>query len=90
MANIAEGQGRRSDKDFAHFLNMSLGSIAESKSHLYLALDLGYLAQPQFEETYEALDEIGRMVFALNRHLRSSATSETSRPSQTSQTSQTS
>jgi four helix bundle protein len=90
MANIAEGQGRRSDKDFAHFLNMSLGSIAESKSHLYLALDLGYLAQPQFEETYEALDEIGRMVFALNSHLRSSATSETSRPSQTSQTSQTS
>ena len=43
MANIAEGQGRRSDRDFANFLNISLGSIAETKSHLYLALDLGYL-----------------------------------------------
>jgi len=40
MANIAEGQGRRTDKDFANFLNMSLGSVAESKSHIYLALDL--------------------------------------------------
>ena len=45
MANIAEGQGRRTDKDFANFLNMSLGSVAESKSHIYLALDLGYILQ---------------------------------------------
>ena len=43
MANIAEGQGRRTDKDFANFLNMSLGSLAETKSHLYLALDLLYI-----------------------------------------------
>lgn len=69
MANIAEGQGRKSDKDFANFLNMSLGSIAEIKSHMYLALDLEYLTKTQFNETYESLDEIGRMVFALN-HLR--------------------
>jgi four helix bundle protein len=44
MANIAEGQGRRTDKDFANFLNIALGSVAETKSHLYLALDLGYLS----------------------------------------------
>jgi four helix bundle protein len=69
-ANIAEGQGRRTDKDFANFLNMSLGSIAETKSHLYLALDLGYLNREIFQELYEKLDEVGRMVFALNQHLR--------------------
>ena len=38
MSNIAEGQGRRTDKDFAHFLNISLGSTAETKSHLYWRL----------------------------------------------------
>src|SRR3989442_4033630 len=55
LANIAEGQGRRTDKDFAHFLNMSLGSVAETKSHIYLALDLGYLSQPHFDGIYEKI-----------------------------------
>ncbi|HMT09123.1 MAG TPA: four helix bundle protein [Pyrinomonadaceae bacterium] len=70
MANIAEGQGRRTDKDFAHFLNISLGSVAETKSHLYLALDLEYVCQEDFDRIYEMLDEIGRMVFSLVSHLR--------------------
>lgn len=33
MANIAEGQGRHSDKEFANFLNIAHGSIAETQSH---------------------------------------------------------
>jgi four helix bundle protein len=43
MANIAEGFGRRSDKEFANFLNMAHGSATEVQSHLYVALDLIYL-----------------------------------------------
>ncbi len=70
VANIAEGQGRRTDKDFANFLNMALGSIAETKSHLYLAFDLEYIGQDFFDETYEKLDEVGRMTFSLSEHLR--------------------
>jgi four helix bundle protein len=70
MANIAEGQGRRTDKDFANFINLSLGSVAETKSHFYLALDLEYISQTSFDELYESLDEIGRMLFSLSRHLR--------------------
>lgn len=72
MANIAEGQGRRTDRDFAHFLNISLGSVAETKSHLCLSLDLGYIQQSDFDDLYERLDEIGRMIFALSQHLRAS------------------
>lgn len=71
MANIAEGQGRRTDKDFANFLNISLGSIAETKSHLYIAYDLGYLNQEVFDSLYAKLDEVGKMVFSLCSHLRS-------------------
>ncbi len=37
MANIAEGFGRRSDKEFANFLNMAHGSVSEVQSHLYVA-----------------------------------------------------
>ena len=70
-ANIAEGQGRRTDKDFAQFLNVALGSVAETKSHLYLALDLGYIDKTTFDELYTRLDEIGRMTFGLIQHLRS-------------------
>ncbi|MBX3294623.1 MAG: four helix bundle protein [Acidobacteria bacterium] len=69
-ANIAEGQGRRTDKDFAHFLNIALGSVAETKSHIYLALDLGYIDKTTFDELYIRLDEIGRMTFGLIQHLR--------------------
>jgi len=75
MANIAEGQGRRTDKDFANFINLSLGSVAETKSHGYLALDLGYLDQRSFDELYGALDEIGKMLFSLSQHLRGSSAS---------------
>ena len=70
MSNIAEGQGRRTDKDFAHILNIALGSVAETTSHMYLALDLGYVAQECFDDIYGRLDEIGRMVFGLIEHLR--------------------
>ncbi len=70
MSNIAEGQGRRTDKDFANFLNISLGSVAETKSHLYVALDLDYIGDKVFNENYGKLDEIGRMIFALSNHLR--------------------
>ena len=72
MANIAEGQGRRTNKDFANFLNISLGSVSETKSHLYLALDLNYINQTIFDENYQKLDEAGRMIFALSNHLRQS------------------
>jgi four helix bundle protein len=72
MANIAEGQGRRTDKDFANYLNIALGSLAETKSHLYLAFDLGYVDQDSFDDLYEKVDEVGRMVFALSAHLRAS------------------
>lgn len=76
MANIAEGQGRRTDRDFSHFLNISIGSVAETKSHMYIALDRGYISKDLFDDIYEKLDEIGRMLFGLILHLR--------KPSQTS------
>ncbi len=72
MANIAEGFGRRSDKEFANFLNMAHGSVSETQSHLYVALDLSYVDQTSFTKLYDLLDEVSRMTLALAQHLRGS------------------
>ena len=69
MANIAEGFSRRSDKDFAYFLNISRSSAAEVQSHLYVALDQGYIEVADFEMIYNKLEETSRMIFGLARHL---------------------
>jgi four helix bundle protein len=70
MANIAEGFGRRSDKEFGNFLNMAHGSAYEVQSHLYVALDLNYLDKKTFDEFYDLLTEISRMIYAFAKHLR--------------------
>jgi four helix bundle protein len=69
MANIAEGFARRSDKDFAYFLNISRSSTAEVQSHLYVALDQGYVDVEDFDVIYNKLEETSRMIFALVKHL---------------------
>jgi len=70
MANIAEGFGRHSNKEFANFLNIAHGSLVETKSHLYIALDLNYINEELFSQLYLELDEIARMSFSLQKHLR--------------------
>lgn len=69
MANIAEGYGRKTNKDFANFLVIAHGSAAETQSHLYVALDLEYINQEQFTEIYTKLDETSKMTMALCQHL---------------------
>ena len=72
MANITEGFGRRSDKEFANFLNVAHGSASEVQSHLYVALDMRYIEQAKFDEIYSLLEEISRMTLALAQRLRAS------------------
>ena len=58
MANIAEGQGRFSNKEFANFLNIAHGSVAETQSHFYIAVDLGYLDLAGFNDLYDPLSTL--------------------------------
>ena len=70
MANIAEGFGRRSDKEFANFLNFAHGSTAECQSYLYVASDLEYIPQAGFDVLYDRFDQCSRMIIGLSHHLR--------------------
>jgi four helix bundle protein len=72
MANIAEGFGRRSDKEFANFLNYSHASCAEVQSHLYVALDQDYIHKDLFQNIYNECDEISRMILSFQIYLRKS------------------
>ena len=72
MANIAEGHGRRTNAEFANFLNISRGSVAEVQSHLHIALGLNYISEPDFNDIYGHLTEISRMTLSLAQYLRTS------------------
>ncbi|MCD9188744.1 MAG: four helix bundle protein [Pyrinomonadaceae bacterium] len=70
MANIAEGHGRRTNTEFANFLNIARGSAAEVQSHLHIAFGLSYINQKEFDELYQILTEISRMTLSLAQYLR--------------------
>ncbi len=65
MANIAEGLARRSDKEFVHYLFTAKGSFAEVQSHLYVALDQGYLDERSFQQLFALSDLYGRQISGL-------------------------
>ena len=68
-SNIAEGSGRNSDKDFAHFLEQSYGSLIEVASIHYLALDEGYVKESDLEPLFDELEKLAKRIAALNRSL---------------------
>lgn len=68
-ANIAEGAARRSTKEFVHFLSNSQGSASEVEMELLISRRLDYLSERKHQELMSALDDIGRMLTGLTRHL---------------------
>lgn len=70
MANIAEGFVRHSDKEFVQFLFVAMSSAAEVQSHLYVAVDQGYLSKETFESIYEQAGKTSKIISGLIRYLR--------------------
>ena len=66
-ANIAEGAGRNSDKEFVHFLSIALGSLYETETHLMIAQQIGYISNETIGEFSLIISEIDRMVRALQK-----------------------
>jgi len=65
MSNIAEGFERGGRGEFHQFLSTAKASCAEVRSQLYVALDVGYLEQPAFDQLMQQADEVARIVGGL-------------------------
>lgn len=61
-SNIAEGMGRVSSKDQAHFLNIAYGSLMEVYAQLDIANDLGYINNEMFNQVESDIEEISKMI----------------------------
>ena len=69
-SNIAEGAGRPSDSDFAHFLDMALSSAYEVETQLIISNKIGYIDENKFGELYSGIQTIERQLLALIRSIR--------------------
>ena len=61
-SNIAEGSGRQSFKDQAHFLELSYGSLMEVMSQLDLALDLNFIDNDKYKRLELLIEEEARVL----------------------------
>jgi len=65
--NIAEGSKRESNQEYARFLNIAEGSMAETEYLVMLSRDLGFLARDPADELLKEITEIARMLNALKK-----------------------
>ena len=75
-SNIAEGASRDSEKDFAHFLEISLGSSFEVETQLVIAKDLGYDKEGIISGLLDKIQRIEKQINQLIRKIRPIANSQ--------------
>ena len=68
--NIVEGCGRNTDKDFAHFLDMALGSLQELEYCFLLAKDLAYIPEDLCQVVFEKTNELKAKLINLIKSIR--------------------
>jgi four helix bundle protein len=68
-ANIAEGNARGPRRDYAQFVSVARGSLAEAETYLIIAVELGYITESQLASTLQEATEIGKMLTTLRTRL---------------------
>jgi four helix bundle protein len=68
-SNIAEGQGRGTKREFAHFLSIAMGSLAEVETQLLLCCRIGYLNEMLLQDAFALIEEIQKMITGLRRSI---------------------
>jgi four helix bundle protein len=68
-ANIVEGCGQQTTRQFVRFLQISLGSTSELEYHLLVARDTALISKSEFDSLKSQMVEIRRMLYALVRKL---------------------
>ena len=66
-SNIAEGASRNSEKDFARFLEIALGSAFELETQLIIAERRKYISASHLEESILKLTSLQKRIYGLRR-----------------------
>ena len=64
-ANIAEGCGRRGDREFGRFLDVAMGSACELECETILSCDLAFITETVQKQTVDAVIQVKRMLGGL-------------------------
>jgi four helix bundle protein len=91
MSNVAEGFERGKRKEFHQALSTAKGSCAEVRSLLYVALDIGYLTESEFDRLMNDAQEVSRIIgglrAAVERQIAREEPSRSVRPKRSTQSS---
>ncbi|MCE2958930.1 MAG: four helix bundle protein [Bacteroidota bacterium] len=68
--NIAEGSGKFTQKDFANFLQISLGSSHETEYLILLSFDLKYINEYDYKNLNQSINEVKAMLISLIKKIR--------------------
>ena len=69
-ANIAEGNGRKSRKEYLQFLSIANGSLREMETHLLIAERLNFLPKDSSKQLQTQVQSVGRLLTALRKKLQ--------------------
>jgi four helix bundle protein len=77
-ANIAEGHARGTRKDYANFVNIARGSLAETETFLMLAIKVDLIKQTDADRALTLCTELSKILTGLLRRLRETTPSDQS------------
>jgi four helix bundle protein len=69
-ANIAEGSGRSSNKEFSRYLDIAISSSFELETELLLAHDLNFINDSQIAPVIQLIQEIQKMIFGFKETIK--------------------
>lgn len=73
-SNIAEGSSRSSSGDYSRFLEIAYGSLMETVSQMFVAHRRRFVGDESFRQTYDAADELARMLSGLRASIAAGRT----------------
>lgn len=69
-SNIAESCGRGTDKQLVHFLDISIGSLCELETQVYVAMDLNFLEDKQHETLIAEITAVRKMIMGFKNSIK--------------------